>query len=63
MVVDEQIAQLAAIIQKSDLDQTIKDILIKDLHQDGLTDFLVEQIKTYCGNDSEVEKIINQGKE
>lgn len=36
-------------IQGSNTDQTIKDILIKDLYQDGLTDFLFEQIETMCG--------------
>ncbi len=35
-------------IQKADLDQTIKDILIKDIQAEGLTPFLIEQINTYC---------------
>jgi hypothetical protein len=30
------------------LDQTIKDILIRDLQSQGLTEFLREQIKAYC---------------
>jgi hypothetical protein len=46
-----QTAKIQAIIhliQESDLDQTIKDILIRDLQTEGLTDFLREQIKAYC---------------
>lgn len=38
-------------IQGSNTDQTIKDILIKDLHQEGLTDFLFNQIEIMCGID------------
>ena len=33
------------LIEQSALDQTIKDILIRDLQSEGLTDFLKEQIK------------------
>lgn len=36
------------LIEQSALDQTIKDILIRDLQSEGLTDFLKEQIKAYC---------------
>lgn len=42
------IEKLIDVIQKSNTDQTIKDILIKDLLESGLTDFLVAQIETYC---------------
>jgi hypothetical protein len=35
-------------IEGSELDETIKNILIRDLQNDGLTDFLKEQIKAYC---------------
>lgn len=45
---DEKIQKIVGLIQESDLDQTIKDILIRDLQNDGLTDFLREQIKAYC---------------
>ena len=45
---DEKIQNIVHLIQESDLDQTIKDILIRDLQTDGLTDFLREQIKAYC---------------
>ena len=44
----EKIDKTIYLIEKSDLDQTIKDILIRDLKSDGLTDFLREQIKAYC---------------
>ncbi len=47
--------KVIALVQKSDLDQTIKDILVRDLSQDGLNDFMKEQIKAYCL--SEIEKI------
>ncbi len=45
---DEKIQNIIHLIEKSDLDQTIKDILIRDLQTEGLTDFLKEQIKAYC---------------
>ncbi len=45
---DEKIQKIVNLIQKSALDQTIKDILIRDLQTEGLTDFLREQIKAYC---------------
>jgi hypothetical protein len=45
---DEKIQKIVNLIQQSDLDQTIKDILIRDLQTEGLTDFLREQIKAYC---------------
>ena len=42
------IQKIIDLINKTDLDQTIKDILIRDLQTEGLTDFLREQIKAYC---------------
>ena len=45
---DEKIQKIIHLIEQSDLDQTIKDILIRDLQTEGLTDFLREQIKAYC---------------
>lgn len=45
---DDKIQKIVNLIQASDLDQTIKDILIRDLQADGLNDFLREQIKAYC---------------
>jgi hypothetical protein len=45
---EEKIQKIVHLIQESDLDQTIKDILIRDLQSEGLTDFLREQIKAYC---------------
>jgi len=58
---DDKIQSIIALIQSSALDQTIKDILIRDLQTDGLTDFLREQIKAYCLEgikkvDEEIEK-------
>lgn len=45
---NEELEQAVRDIQNSDLDQTIKDILIRDLQTAGLTDFLKEQIKAFC---------------
>lgn len=45
---EDKIQKIVDLIQQSDLDQTIKDILIRDLQSEGLTDFLREQIKAYC---------------
>ncbi len=45
---EDKIQKIVYLIQQSDLDQTIKDILIRDLQSEGLTDFLREQIKAYC---------------
>ncbi len=45
---DEKTQNIIHLIQQSALDQTIKDILIRDLQTEGLTDFLREQIKAYC---------------
>ncbi len=42
------IENIIYLIEQSSLDQTIKDILIRDLQKDGLTEFLREQIKAYC---------------
>lgn len=48
---DEQVKKVIYLIEQSELDQTIKDILIRDLQTEGLTDFLREQIKAYCLED------------
>ncbi|HVY67896.1 MAG TPA: hypothetical protein VHA30_03305 [Patescibacteria group bacterium] len=45
---DDKTQNIIYLIQQSPLDQTIKDILIRDLTSEGLTDFLREQIKAYC---------------
>lgn len=45
---DKNTQDIIELIKISDLDETIKNILIRDLEKDGLTDFLREQIKAYC---------------
>jgi len=45
---DDKIQKIIHLIEQSELDQTIKHILIRDLQNEGLTDFLREQIKAYC---------------
>lgn len=45
---DDKIQAIVNLIEQSPLDQTIKDILIRDLKVEGLNDFLKEQIKAYC---------------
>jgi len=44
-----QIQKIIDLIEQSNLDRTIKDILIRDLKSEGLTEFLREQIIAYCG--------------
>ena len=48
MTEQEKIDKIIQLITASDLDQTIKDIIIRDLRAEGLTDFLREQILAYC---------------
>ncbi len=60
---DDKLQKIVNLIQQSALDQTIKDILIRDLQADGLNDFLREQIKAYCLEglkkiDKEVEEAV-----
>ena len=65
---DDKTKKITDLIQSSDLDQTIKEILVRDLQSEGLTDFLREQIKAYCldaiqKNDRQIEearKILNE---
>lgn len=45
---EEKIQKVIKLIESSALDKTIKEILIRDLKTEGLTDFLREQIKAYC---------------
>ena len=65
---DDKIENIKYLIQQSALDETIKQILIRDLESEGLTEFLKEQIKAYCLEgikivDSQIEraqKILNE---
>lgn len=45
---DEKLEKIIHLIEQSALDRTIKDILIRDIQNEGLTDFLREQIRVYC---------------
>lgn len=45
---DVRLENIIHLIQQSPLDETVKNILIRDLEKDGLNDFLREQIKAYC---------------
>ena len=45
---EQDLQDIIYLIEKSDLDQTIKELLIRDLQKDGMTDFLREQIIAYC---------------
>jgi hypothetical protein len=45
---DDKLENIIYLIQQSLLDETIKNILIRDLKAEGLTDFMKEQIKAYC---------------
>lgn len=44
----EKLEKIIHLIEQSDLDRTIKDILIRDIQNEGLTDFLKEQIRAFC---------------
>ncbi len=44
----QDLQSIIHLIQQSPLDDTIKEILIRDLKSEGLTDFMREQIKAYC---------------
>ena len=48
MTEQEKIEKIIPLIMVSDLDQTIKDIIVRDLRAEGLTEFLREQILAYC---------------
>jgi hypothetical protein len=59
---DEKLQKIIALVKNSALDETIKNILIRDLSQEGLNDFLKEQIKAYClaeiqNIDKEIEEV------
>lgn len=60
MYTQEDLETLIHLIEVSELDKTIKDILIRDLRSEGLTDFLAEQIKVYCAEaiDKNDERVI-----
>ena len=61
------IETIVKLIQDSCLDQTVKEILLRDLEKEGLTDFLKEQIKAYCTDGiekidkevAEIDKLLN----
>jgi hypothetical protein len=44
----QKIEAICELIQASELDDTIKNILMRDLQTEGLTEFSREQIKAYC---------------
>lgn len=59
------IEEIKKVIQESDLDETIKQILIRDLENEGLNEFLREQIIAYCDKaigllDKKIEENKNQ---
>lgn len=45
---DDKIQNIIHLIKESPLDPTIQEILIRDLQNEGLTDFMREQIRAYC---------------
>lgn len=57
-----KLQKIISLVQSSQLDGTIKGILVRDLTNEGLNDFLKEQIKAYClaeikKTDAEIEEI------
>ena len=55
---EKDINVIIQLVENSCLDQTVKEILIRDLKKEGLTDFLKEQIQAYCMDG--IEKIDKQ---
>ena len=55
---DDKLANIVKLVQDSELDATVKEIIVRDLQQYGLTDYLKEQIAVYCARTrEEIEKI------
>jgi HPt (histidine-containing phosphotransfer) domain-containing protein len=50
---DDKLQKIIQLVQDSELDQTIKEIIIRDLQANGLTDYLKEQIAAYCARTRE----------
>ncbi len=52
MSMDKKISaeELIEIVQNSELDPTIKDILVRDIKAEGVNEFLLEQVIAYCDN-------------
>ena len=44
------VEELVAIVEKSTLDQTLKDILIRDIKAEGVSEFYIDQVLAYCEN-------------
>ena len=61
---DQKIQKIIELINKTSLDQTIKDILVRDLKSEGLTEFLREQIKAYCLEEIKtIDEVIEEAKQ
>lgn len=45
---ENDIESIIELVRSSALDETIKEIIIRDLRSNGLTDFLKEQVMAYC---------------
>ena len=50
------VEELVSLVNKSDLDPVIKDILVRDIQKEGVSDFLVEQVLAYCDKTIETLK-------
>ncbi len=48
--------ELVSIVEKSTLDQTLKQILIRDIKAEGVNDFYIDQVMAYCENAIEALK-------
>lgn len=47
---------LISIIETSDLDPTIKNILVRDIKKEGVNDFYIEQVVAFCDNATKILK-------
>lgn len=56
------VEELIGIVKASTLDQTLKDILIRDIRKEGVNEFYIDQVLAYCENAIAVlkDKLANQ---
>ena len=50
------VEELVSLVNKSDLDPVIKDILVRDIQKEGVSDFLFVQVLAYCDKTIETLK-------
>lgn len=51
MTEQEKLEKIIQLVESSDLDPTIKEILTRDLAIEGLSEYMLELVKAYCLGD------------